>query len=99
MTESTPPTMPADVAPITDEQTPQRAEKKRTGAIRAVRGRCLMWGIDVADPAAEVIARAREAGLLLVSAGEYTVRLLPPLVISHEDLAAGLTILERALAA
>lgn len=36
MTESTPPTMPADVAPITDEQTPQRAEKKRTGAIREI---------------------------------------------------------------
>lgn len=73
--------------------------KERSGAIRAVRGRGLMWGIDVADPAAEVIARAREGGLLLVSAGEYTVRLLPPLVISRADLSAGLAILERALAA
>lgn len=73
------------------------AMKERTGAIRAVRGRGLMFGIDVAEPASEVIARARSQGLLLVSAGEYTVRLLPPLIISREDLAQGLSILEDAL--
>ena len=71
--------------------------KERTGAIRAVRGRGLMWGIDVGEPASEVIARARSHGLLLVSAGEYTVRLLPPLIISREDLAQGLVLLEGAL--
>ncbi|HEV8364631.1 MAG TPA: acetylornithine transaminase [Gemmatimonadaceae bacterium] len=73
------------------------AMTERTGAIRAVRGRGLMWGIDVGEPASEVIARARAHGLLLVSAGEYTVRLLPPLVISREDLAQGLALLEGAL--
>ena len=73
------------------------AMKERTGAIRAIRGRGLMWGVDVGEPAGEVIARARSLGLLLVSAGEYTVRLLPPLVISRDDLSAGLAILERAL--
>jgi len=73
------------------------AMKERTGAIRAVRGRGLMWGIDVGEPASEMIARARSRGLLLVSAGEYTVRLLPPLIISREDLAQGLAILERVL--
>jgi predicted acetylornithine/succinylornithine family transaminase len=71
--------------------------QERTSGIRAIRGRGLMWGIDVGEPAGDVIARARAAGLLLVSAGDYTVRLLPPLVISREDLAAGLTILERVL--
>jgi len=71
--------------------------KERTGAIRAVRGRGLMWGIDVGEPASEVIARTRSHGLLLVSAGEYTVRLLPPLIISREDLAQGLALLEGAL--
>ncbi len=73
------------------------AMKERTGAIRAVRGRGLIWGIDVGEPASEIIARARSRGLLLVSAGEYTVRLLPPLIISREDLAQGLSILEGAL--
>ncbi|MGQ0640277.1 MAG: aspartate aminotransferase family protein [Gemmatimonadaceae bacterium] len=73
--------------------------RARTGAIRAIRGRGLMWGIDVGEPAGEVIARARSLGLLLVSAGEYTVRLLPPLVIARDDLSAGLAILEQALTA
>lgn len=76
-----------------------RAMKDRTGAIRAVRGRGLMWGLDVGEPATDVITRARSAGLLLVSAGEYTVRLLPPLIISREEMAEGLAVLERALSA
>lgn len=71
----------------------------RTGKVRAVRGAGLMWGFDVVEPAAEIIARARDAGLLLVSAGEHTIRLLPPLVITRDDLARGLTILEGALGA
>lgn len=69
----------------------------RTGRIRAVRGIGFLWGIDVPQPAAEVIARAREAGLLLVSAGEYTVRLLPPLIATRDDLTTGLQRLEMAL--
>lgn len=69
----------------------------RTGKVRAVRGAGLMWGFDVTEPAAEVIARSREAGLLLVSAGEHTIRLLPPLVITRDDLARGLSILEGVL--
>ena len=71
----------------------------RTERIRAIRGAGLMWGIDVVDPAAEIIVRARDAGLLLVSAGEHTVRMLPPLVISQSDLARGLAVLEGALLA
>ena len=71
----------------------------RTQRIRAIRGAGLMWGIDVVEPAAEIIVRARDAGLLLVSAGEHTVRMLPPLVISQSDLARGLAVLEGALLA
>ncbi|MCA0377674.1 MAG: acetylornithine transaminase [Gemmatimonadetes bacterium] len=69
----------------------------RTGAVRAVRGTGLMWGMDVHEPAAAVIARAFARGLLLVSAGEHTLRFLPPLVITREQLADGLAILEDAL--
>ena len=70
----------------------------RTGRIRGIRGVGLMWGVDVHETAATVVARARDAaGLLLVSAGEYTVRLLPPLVASREELADGLGRLQTAL--
>ncbi len=71
---------------------------QRTGRVRAVRGAGLMLGIDVTEPAADVIARARDLGLLLVSAGEHTIRLLPPLVITEADVRRGLRILEAALA-
>ena len=74
------------------------AMMERTDRIRAIRGRGLMLGIDVTEPAAEVIGRARDAGMLLVSAGDHTIRLLPPLVISGADITRGLAILEGALA-
>ena len=71
----------------------------RTQKIRAIRGAGLMWGFDAVDPAAEIIGRAREAGLLLVSAGEHTIRILPPLVITRDELGRGLAVLEQVLSA
>ena len=74
-----------------------RAIMRRTGRARAVRGIGLMWGMDVVEPAAGVVARALDAGLLILSAGEYTLRILPPLVMSREDLRDGLESLEEVL--
>ena len=69
----------------------------RTGRVRAVRGTGYMWGVDVTRPAADVVTEALEEGLLVCSAGEHTVRLLPPLVATREELAQGLETLERIL--
>ncbi|HEY4217802.1 MAG TPA: acetylornithine transaminase [Gemmatimonadaceae bacterium] len=69
----------------------------RSGRIRAVRGVGYMWGIDVMGMAAHVVSEALSAGLLICSAGEYTVRLLPPLVATRDELARGLAILEEVL--
>lgn len=69
----------------------------RSGRIRAVRGAGFMWGIDVMGTAAHVVGEALKAGLLVCSAGEYTVRLLPPLVATREDIGRGLEILEGIL--
>ena len=74
-----------------------RAMMRRTGRIRAVRGIGLMWGLDVVEPAAGVVGRAMDAGMLILSAGEYTLRLLPPLVISRDELKEGLECLEEVL--
>jgi acetylornithine/succinyldiaminopimelate/putrescine aminotransferase len=74
-----------------------RAIMRRTGRARAVRGIGLMWGMDVVEPAAGVVSRAMDAGLLILSAGEYTLRLLPPLVMTREDLREGLESLEEVL--
>jgi predicted acetylornithine/succinylornithine family transaminase len=72
-----------------------RAMARRRSQIRAVRGIGYLWGLDVAEPASVVVARALEAGLLVCSAGEHTVRVVPPLVSTRDDLARGLGILEE----
>lgn len=69
----------------------------RTSHIRGVRGIGYMWGIDVTGAAAHVVNEAFNAGLLVCSAGEYTVRLLPPLVMTRDELKLGLGILEEVL--
>ena len=70
---------------------------QRTGRIRQVRGAGLMWGVDVMGTSAHVVSESLARGLLVCSAGDYTVRLLPPLVATQEELARGLSILEEVL--
>ena len=74
-----------------------RALAARREEIRAVRGVGYLWGIDVTRPAGEIVASAREAGLLILTAGDYTLRLLPPLITTREELAQGVEQIERAL--
>jgi acetylornithine/N-succinyldiaminopimelate aminotransferase len=67
--------------------------------VRDVRGKGYMWGVDVTMPASSVVAKALEAGMLVITAGEYTLRLLPPLVATRADLARGADMLEAAIVA
>jgi acetylornithine/succinyldiaminopimelate/putrescine aminotransferase len=66
--------------------------------VREARGQGLMWGLELTEPAAPVVAAARERGLLLVTAGPQVIRLIPPLVIADEELERGVAILEEILA-
>jgi acetylornithine/N-succinyldiaminopimelate aminotransferase len=70
---------------------------ERSPKVRAVRGVGYIWGIDIVDPAKDVIGRALDLGLLVISAGEHTLRLLPPLVATRKDLERGVALLERAI--
>jgi acetylornithine/N-succinyldiaminopimelate aminotransferase len=70
---------------------------RRSGKVRAVRGTGFIWGLDVVDSANEVVKRGWDEGLLALTAGEHTVRLLPPLVMGRQDLTRGLRILEKIL--
>ncbi|NNF37229.1 MAG: acetylornithine transaminase [Gemmatimonadetes bacterium] len=67
--------------------------READAGIVEVRGRGLMWGIELDRPAAPVVAAARERGLLVCSAGASVVRLLPALNIPMEELDQGLAIL------
>lgn len=66
---------------------------RRSSKVRAVRGLGYMWGIDVVEPASAVVERGWAAGLLVITAGDHTLRLLPPLTATREDLARGVAIL------
>ncbi len=70
----------------------------RLPTVRAVRGVGYIWGIDVTAPAGTVVGKALEAGLLVVTAGDHTIRLLPPLVATRDELGEGLATLEEVLA-
>ena len=70
---------------------------RRSDRVRAVRGMGYMWGVDVVEPAADVVQRGWSEGLLVITAGDHTLRLLPPLVMQKTDLERGLNVLERML--
>jgi predicted acetylornithine/succinylornithine family transaminase len=66
--------------------------------VREVRGRGLLWGLELAEPAAPVVGAARERGVLVATAGPQVVRIIPPLVIAVDELERGVAILEEVLA-
>jgi acetylornithine/N-succinyldiaminopimelate aminotransferase len=70
---------------------------RASGRARGVRGQGYMWGVDIVEPAAAVVRRGWDAGLLVLTAGEHTLRILPPLIAERADLARGLELLEQFL--
>ncbi|KAL2425359.1 Acetylornithine aminotransferase, mitochondrial [Exophiala dermatitidis] len=76
-------------------------KQKFPGVVTEVRGKGLIVGYQLSDSAkgkaSEVITAARERGLLVITAGDGVLRVVPPLVISHEEINRGLAILEEAM--
>lgn len=68
-------------------------------AVAEVRGRGLMLGIGLAaeTDAREVAAAALDAGLVVNAPNPETIRLLPPLTITAEEVARGVATLREAL--
>ena len=75
-----------------------RALAARQPAVKDVRGAGLIWGIELDRPAAPVVERALERGLLINRTADTVVRLLPPYVITAAEIDEGLAILEAAIA-
>ena len=71
---------------------------KGSSKVKSVRGRGLMWGVELTGPAAPVVTAAREQRLLVLSAGPNVLRFLPPLIIEDADLDRGLAVLAEVLA-
>ena len=67
--------------------------------VKEVRGRGLMLGMELTRPGAGVVARCRDMGLLINCTHDSVIRMLPPLVITAQETAVALGIIERALSA
>jgi len=75
-----------------------RALAKRHGMVKEIRGAGLMWGLELDRPAAPVVEAALQLGLLINRTADTIVRLLPPYVITVEEIDEGVSLLDRALA-
>jgi predicted acetylornithine/succinylornithine family transaminase len=76
-----------------------RAMVGRLGLDAEVRGKGLIWGIDLGRDAGGVVTAALDRGLIVNRTAQSVVRILPPYVITESELATGLERLESALSA
>ncbi|OLC13095.1 MAG: aspartate aminotransferase family protein [Candidatus Rokubacteria bacterium 13_1_40CM_69_27] len=101
----------ATLTTILGEKIPERAA--RTGAylmerllalarqrpvVRAVRGRGLLIGLELSRPAGPIVDACRDAGLLVLTAGERVLRLAPPLIVDERDCDRALATIDAMLA-
>ncbi len=71
--------------------------KDKYSFIKDVRGAGMMLGIEFDRPVAPYIVKAQELGLMLINAGQQIIRLVPPLVITKDDVDEMMTILTASL--
>ncbi|WP_075981451.1 acetylornithine transaminase [Bacillus massilinigeriensis] len=65
--------------------------------VKEIKGLGFMIGIDIQGDIPTLLAELREEGLLVLSAGESVIRLLPPLTASIEELKEGINLIAKVL--
>lgn len=83
------------LAPVLEEALDGLKEKHEKVCDR--RGRGFMQALELTVPCAPVISKAQECGLIVISAGANTLRLVPPLVIEEGDIREMSLRLDKAL--
>ncbi len=93
--------LPTRAARLGDEIAERLHRWRRFDAVQDVRGRGLLWGIELAsaDLAGEVTERARQRGFLILAGGPEgrVLQIVPPLTIHRRQLDAALDALEDLL--
>ena len=75
-----------------------REALKDNAHVKEVRGSGLLVGVQLDVPAGPLVATCRDAGLLVITAGAGDVlRLLPPLVVSAEEVDQAVDIIAEAM--
>ncbi|KAL3240027.1 acetylornithine transaminase [Nakaseomyces bracarensis] len=65
--------------------------------IKDIRGSGLIWGVEFKDAPGPIVQKARELGLLVITAGKTTVRFVPALTIEDEIIEKGLALFRDAV--
>ena len=73
-------------------------QARNPDVIEEIRGRGLLIGLKLKTPNREFMQHARDEKLLIAGGGDNCVRLLPPLVLTVEDVREAVEKLERACA-
>ena len=63
-----------------------------------VRGAGLLVGVELKTAVAPILAAARQRGLLVINAGDNTLRIAPPLIVTRDHIDAAVAILGECLA-
>lgn len=76
-----------------------RSAVEALDGVDSVRGRGLLLGVELAGerPAGEVVTAGMAAGLVLGTAGVTSLRIAPPLIISEDEIAHGVAVLDQVL--
>ncbi|KAI6819365.1 Acetylornithine aminotransferase [Hortaea werneckii] len=76
-----------------------RLHQRFPDIIKEVRGRGLILGMQLSADPTPIVTAARERGLLIITCGTNTLRFVPPLIISEDEIDQGMKILEDAMVA
>uniref|UniRef100_A0A7C3MJY7 Acetylornithine aminotransferase n=1 Tax=Dictyoglomus thermophilum TaxID=14 RepID=A0A7C3MJY7_DICTH len=71
--------------------------RNETPLIVDIRGRGLMWGIELKIKVRDILEELIEKGVVALSAGENVLRLLPPLIIEKEEIDYGISKIREVL--
>lgn len=84
-----------EVAPYLSQRLKELAQKN--DCIKECRGKGLIQGIELTKPVGEVVKKALDAGLVIISAKGNTIRFVPPLVVEKQHIDEMIEKLEIAL--
>ncbi|KAF4505831.1 hypothetical protein G6O67_007741 [Ophiocordyceps sinensis] len=77
----------------------QRLQARFPDLVGEIRGRGLILGLQLTEDPTNIVQAARERGLLVITAGTKTLRFVPSLTMTNEEINTGLDMLEEAIAA
>lgn len=75
----------------------QQLQTIRSAHIQDVRGAGLLVGMEIDTAVAPLIGAAREAGVLVISAGENVLRFAPPLIITKDEINVAVATVKKCL--